>query len=348
MKTTTDRPQQQTWLGAIAEAAKHQGLELPPFDGFGMGTLRSATTASGRFVTLKRLLGPAAKAKGDGVEWALWHRPDGLPVLVAAFRDPLEPEKESIAVTLSLLKGWLVDQWTPDEAKGAVGKHPGVQEIKEPHHRFADQQSDPVIDTVFREYADLCLRRHRLLSEGKEDSAEVSEVEGRMDALCPKLDEVQRRSLKGMASDLSWIRRKGEPPPKGRKTPIEVSAQEQQELAAAINSKDWHRILHYLRRCAPAFQAASLARERGIAYEAIGLPDYSRVFREKVVEFAPPIVFAPDRSIILSNCARSIDAQVIAAAPKNAVLVWETNGAKVTARTTTEDRLVGAVEYKAA
>jgi hypothetical protein len=62
-----------------------------------------------------------------------------------------------------------------------------------------------------------------------------------------------------------WIRRKGKPPPRGRKTPEEVPATELEELSVAIKSKKWHQILHYLRVCAPAFEPASLARERGIA-----------------------------------------------------------------------------------
>jgi len=140
VKTMTDRSQQQTWLCAIAEAAKRQHLELPPFDGYGMGALRSAMTASGRFVTLRRRIGRAARAEFDGVEWALWNQPDDLPVLVAAFRDQLEPEHESVAATLSLLKGWLVDQWTPEHAKGAVSKHPGAQTVKDPPPRSAERQ----------------------------------------------------------------------------------------------------------------------------------------------------------------------------------------------------------------
>ena len=139
-------------------------------------------------------------------------------------------------------------------------------------------EPNPTINGVFREYTALTLRLHQLLLEGAEDSAEMSEVEERMETIWPTLDEVQRRSLKGMASDLNWIRRNGGPPPKGPKTVADVSAQELQELSAAIKSKEWHRILHYLRRCAPAFQAASLARERGIAYEAIGFAEFARVF----------------------------------------------------------------------
>jgi hypothetical protein len=144
----------------------------------------------------------------------------------------------------------------------------------------------PTIDAAFREYADLELRCHHLLLDGKEDSLETTEAEDRMEKLWPKLDDVQQRSLRGMASDLSWIRRKGEPPPRGRKTPEEVAATDRQELSAAIKSKEWHRILHYLRLCAPTFQAASLARERAIAYDAIGFPHYARVFDAQAIEFA--------------------------------------------------------------
>jgi hypothetical protein len=138
MKTMPDRPGQPTWLGAIAEAAKSQGLELPAIDGYGMGALRSATTASGRFVTLKRRIGRAAKGEVGSVEWALWYQREDLPVLVAAFRDYLEPDQESVAATLPLLKGWLVDQWTLDAAKVAVSKHPGAQAVKDPPPKAPD------------------------------------------------------------------------------------------------------------------------------------------------------------------------------------------------------------------
>ncbi len=137
---TPDRAQRRTWLSALAEAARLQQVNLPSFDGYGMGALRSATTASGRFVTLKRRLVPADKAEVEGVEWALWRQQDDRSVLVAAFREPLEPNQENVTTTLALLKGWLVDEWTPDEAKGAVGKHPRSQAIKEPPPPSTDKQ----------------------------------------------------------------------------------------------------------------------------------------------------------------------------------------------------------------
>ena len=77
--------------------------------------------------------------------------------------------------------------------------------------------------------------------------------------------------------------------PNGRKV--------RKELSAAIKLKEWHRILHYLRLCAPSFQAASLARERGIAYDAIGFPDHARVFESQAIQFAGAGQWKPTNSL---------------------------------------------------
>src|SRR6516225_8639230 len=127
MKTMTERPQQKAWLRALAETAKEQGISLPPFTGHGMGGARSAKGADGRFITFKRRLVSADQAKIDGVEWTLWLEQDDLPAPVAAFRVPLDPNQENVLETLSLVKGWLLDQWTPDEARLVVGQHPGAR-----------------------------------------------------------------------------------------------------------------------------------------------------------------------------------------------------------------------------
>jgi hypothetical protein len=100
--------------------------------------------ANGRFVTFKRRLVQEAQADVDGVEWTLWHEPAGRPQPVAAFREPQHPQGENVATTLSLLKGWLVDGWTPDAAKAAVGKHPRCQVVEPPtpeDHRTYDGES---------------------------------------------------------------------------------------------------------------------------------------------------------------------------------------------------------------
>ncbi len=137
---------------------------------------------------------------------------------------------------------------------------------------------DPIMDAAFRESAELELRCHCLLAEGKEGAPEILAAEDRMTVLWEKLDDVQRRSLNGMGSDLNWVRRKGEPAPNGRKTAVEVLPAEQQELAAAIGSNEWHKALHYLRLCAASVPIVTVASLRGRAYEAIDLPTYASVF----------------------------------------------------------------------
>jgi hypothetical protein len=146
---------------------------------------------------------------------------------------------------------------------------------------------DPNIDAAFREYADLELRCHRLLLEGKEDTPEIIEAEDRMTELWEKLDEMQRQSLSGMGSDLNWVRRKGEPPPNGRKKPEQIAPTERQAIQEAMESKDWHRLLHYLRMCAPDYPIATLATLRGRAYEGIGFPAYATIFFERAGQLEP-------------------------------------------------------------
>jgi hypothetical protein len=122
---------QQSWLRAIAGAAKEQNLTLPSFTGHAMGGARTESAVDGRFVTFKRRLVHQDQAQVDGIEWALWLGQDGLPERIAAFREPLEPKRENVANVLTLIKGWLLDRWAPAEAKAAVGMHPRVQIVED-------------------------------------------------------------------------------------------------------------------------------------------------------------------------------------------------------------------------
>ena len=131
MKKMTENPRQKGWLSAIAEAANERGIALPLFSGLGMGSARSEDVAGGRFITFKRRFVPADRAEIDGVEWTLWQEQDDLPTPIAAFRDSAGPKPDSIKQTLSLLKGWLVDGWTREEAILAVGRHPRAQVVEE-------------------------------------------------------------------------------------------------------------------------------------------------------------------------------------------------------------------------
>ena len=145
---------------------------------------------------------------------------------------------------------------------------------------------DPTIDTNFREYADLQLRRHGLLMSGREQGPEFDQIEDRMTELWEKFDAAQRQSENGMGSDLNWIRRKGQPPPKGRKAE-EVTPSERQELLAARMLNEWHGFLHYMRICASTIPAVNLAYLRGNAYDAIGFPTYAITFYELAAELDP-------------------------------------------------------------
>jgi hypothetical protein len=146
---------------------------------------------------------------------------------------------------------------------------------------------DPKIDAAFREYADLQFLRHHQLLEGKDNVSETVAAENRMSELWDQLDEVERQSLKGMGSDLHWVRRKGAPPPKGRKVPEEVTLPEQQELVAAMGQRQWHKILDNLRLCAPMILISAFAHLRGHAYDALGFPTYASVFYKLAADLDP-------------------------------------------------------------
>lgn len=145
---------------------------------------------------------------------------------------------------------------------------------------------DPIIDTSFRKYADLQFQRHGLLMSGKEQDPKFDQLEERMTELWEKFDAIQRESVNGMGSDLNWIRRKGQPPPKGRKAE-EVTPGERQELVAARVRKEWHGFLHYMRICASTIPAVNLAYLRGNTYDAIGFPTYAIAFYEFAAELDP-------------------------------------------------------------
>jgi hypothetical protein len=138
--------------------------------------------------------------------------------------------------------------------------------------------ASPAIDVLFRNYADLLLRRHYLLLAGKEDDPETDDVENLLAIAWDKLNELQRHSLNGMASDLNWVRRRGTPPPQGRR-PDEVLEGDRQLLAEAEQAKDWLAALHYLRVCAPVLDTEDLARRRAAAYTGLGLPTFAELCR---------------------------------------------------------------------
>jgi hypothetical protein len=190
----------------------------------------------------------------------------------------------------------------------------GERELK-PRSPFS-----PILDTVYRRYADLLLRHHNLLLEGKESAPETGMIEDEMTELWERLDEMQRQSAKGMGSDLNWVRRRGEPPPKGRKAE-EVTSADRRNLLAATTAKEWHAVLHYLRLCAPAILPANLAYFRASAYDAIAFPAYAAIFYQQAADFEP--ANGPRGIIALQARARTLHhaKQAIAAPVRYAPVV---------------------------
>jgi hypothetical protein len=136
----------------------------------------------------------------------------------------------------------------------------------------------PNVDAIYRNYAELLLRRHHHRLEGRDEDQETEQLEEDLSALWEKLDEAQQRSLNGMGSDLNWVRRRGTPPPRGRRAEG-VTEEDRGLLADAESRKDWHAALHYLRVCAPVLPVEDLARRRAAAYAGVGLPAYADVCR---------------------------------------------------------------------
>jgi tetratricopeptide (TPR) repeat protein len=156
----------------------------------------------------------------------------------------------------------------------------------------------PKMDELYREYAALQLRRHYLLLEGKDETDETEQVETRLSSLWEKLDEEQRWSLNGMGSDLNWVRRRGEPPPKGPK-PADVTKKNREDLEAAQAADDWHAILHFLRVCSPLIFPESVAYTRATCYREIGLDPVAVVFCDFTASISRGTGFAMESMRVL-------------------------------------------------
>ena len=76
----------------------------------------------------------------------------------------------------------------------------------------------PTVDTAYRNYVELLLRRHLLWMEGRNDGEELDRIEDDLSSLWEGLDDGQRQSSNGIGSDLNWARRAGAAAPMARKT----------------------------------------------------------------------------------------------------------------------------------
>jgi tetratricopeptide (TPR) repeat protein len=141
------------------------------------------------------------------------------------------------------------------------------------------------MDPNFRAYAMALLRHHDLLSEGKENDIQLEAVEDRMSALWDKLDARQRDELRGISSDLNWLRRGYLPAPKGRRSE-DVTQAELDVFQAQSEAGIPRPLLHAVRACAPALENGLVALCRARCYVGLGLPEVSEPFLKAAVDLA--------------------------------------------------------------
>jgi Zn-dependent peptidase ImmA (M78 family) len=133
----TSSQQNPSWLRAIKDAANQQNIPLPPFTDAGMGSALCRGTSGERFISFKRRLVSVTDAVNAGVEWTLWLEENDQPTPIATFREPLTPDPDRVIATLSILRGWLVDQWTVKTAERTAAIHANARLV-----RIAPPKSD--------------------------------------------------------------------------------------------------------------------------------------------------------------------------------------------------------------
>lgn len=124
-----------TWPAVIAEAATAAGTSLPQATQRGMGSVLWRNPAGDRFVSFRPLLGMPPDPKNARARWALWHDEKDRPRSVLVFHLPLRPVSELTPQVASVLRGWLLDQWTDQAAEQHVAAFAKVEippEAREP------------------------------------------------------------------------------------------------------------------------------------------------------------------------------------------------------------------------
>lgn len=136
----------------------------------------------------------------------------------------------------------------------------------------------------YREYVDSSRQLHALFLLNLEDSPEADTIREQMDVLWEALDEAQREIVRGIASDLRWIRRGNAG---NKRTKEEAFAEDFPALLCAKNTDNWRDLLKYLRRCAPYLPSAKISYLRGKAWDMFGDYETAQLFFRHARKLAP-------------------------------------------------------------
>lgn len=106
------------------------------------------------------------------------------------------------------------------------------------------------------DYAWLTVERHKLLLASPEEleesggTEELWRVEDKMAKGWQLLSEAERQSVSGLASDLAWVRRKGDLAPNSHSS-ADVSLEDVKLLIQSLIDGQVYQSLHYVRVCLP-------------------------------------------------------------------------------------------------
>lgn len=141
----------------------------------------------------------------------------------------------------------------------------------------------PARSDGFEAYADALLRHHLMLSEGKEDGPEMEQVEDQLAHHWEELDEAQQQQMRGVSSDLNWIRR-GCAQAQRAKTREQVTPEELREFYQFNEAQAFAQTLTALRVCAAAVPPVFVAFVRGRCYSHLGLRPIANLFFRTAIE----------------------------------------------------------------
>jgi len=141
----------------------------------------------------------------------------------------------------------------------------------------------PAITDYLEAYAETLLRHHLLVSDGKEENPKLEEVEDQLGRQWENLDKAQQEQMRGLSSDLNWIRRGYAQAPKA-KAREQVAPDELREFYQLNEVQDFARMLPALRVCAAAVPPVFVAYVRGICYGRLGLQTISNLFLRAAIE----------------------------------------------------------------
>lgn len=137
----------------------------------------------------------------------------------------------------------------------------------------------------FRRYIDLLGQLHRLMANGREDSAEADAVRDLMDKPWRYLDETMIARARGLSADLYTLDggpRRTRPPP-----PTDASRSVARQLVAAKEKGDHDEVLRLLREGAPYLAPGVVAYLRGSIWLNFGIPSIAVLFFGHAWRVAP-------------------------------------------------------------